>query len=77
MNPNSGERPCRDSAFHETTLIAVPLGPTGFSKVIFVDEDVLNLSVFLLCYVSFVIHFPITCFLKKNNINPAAATHFL
>ena len=32
--PNSGERPCRDPAFHETMVIAVPLGPSSFLKVI-------------------------------------------
>ena len=26
----SRERPCRDTAFHETLAITVPLGPTGF-----------------------------------------------
>ena len=28
------ERPCRDPAFHETRVITVPLGPTGFQKVV-------------------------------------------
>ena len=30
-----GERPCRDPAFHETTVILVPLGPSVFKNIIF------------------------------------------
>ena len=31
--PNSGERPCRDAAFHETIVITVPFEPSVFSNV--------------------------------------------
>ena len=30
-----GVRPCRDPAFHETTVILVPLGPSVFKNIIF------------------------------------------
>ena len=30
-----GERPCRDPALHETTVILVPLGPSVFKNIIF------------------------------------------
>ena len=33
--PNSGERPFRDPAFHETTIILMPLGPSDFKNIIF------------------------------------------
>jgi hypothetical protein len=33
--PNCGERPFRDPAFHETTVILVPLGPNVFQNIIF------------------------------------------
>ena len=32
--PNDSASPCRDPAFHETNVITVPLGPTGFWKVV-------------------------------------------
>jgi hypothetical protein len=32
---NPGERPFRDPAFHETTVILVPLGPNVFKNIIF------------------------------------------
>ena len=43
-------RPCRDLAFHETILITVPFGPSGFFKVTFVDGDwLMFFSSFFLC----------------------------
>ena len=33
--PKYGERPFRDPAFHETTVILVPLGPSVFKNIIF------------------------------------------
>ena len=30
----SGRRTCRDPAFHEPMVIVVPLGPTGFQKLV-------------------------------------------
>ena len=33
--PNPGERPFRDPAFHETTVIHVPLRPSVFKNIIF------------------------------------------
>jgi hypothetical protein len=33
--PNSGERPFCDPAFHETTVILVPLGPSVLKNIIF------------------------------------------
>ena len=33
--PNPGERPFGDLAFHETTIILVPLGPSVFQNIIF------------------------------------------
>ena len=33
--PNGGGHPFRDPAFHETTIIHVPLGPSVFKNIIF------------------------------------------
>ncbi len=33
--PKYGERPFRDPAFHETTVILMPLGPSVFKNIIF------------------------------------------
>ena len=57
MTPNSGERPCRDPASHETILITVPFGPSVFFNVIFFDEDWLTFrfNCFSLCYVLYAI----------------------
>jgi hypothetical protein len=33
--PNGAERPFRDRAFHETTVILMPLGPSVFKNIIF------------------------------------------
>jgi hypothetical protein len=35
MSNPRGKRPGADPAFHETTVISVPLGHTGFKNVIF------------------------------------------
>ena len=32
---SEGDRPGRNRAFHETIVITVPLGPTGFLKIVF------------------------------------------
>ena len=32
---SASRRPCRDPAFHETIVITMPFGPTGFLKVVF------------------------------------------
>ena len=36
--PKYGERPCRDPAFYETTVILVSLGPSVFKNIIFSIE---------------------------------------
>ena len=44
------ERPCHDPVFHESTVITVPLGPTGFQKVAFWSK-IKPFSFFLFLYV--------------------------
>jgi hypothetical protein len=55
--PYYQERPFRDPAFHETTVILVPLGPSVFLKDHFFDADWLlfHFFCFSLCYVLYVI----------------------
>ena len=54
MTPNSGERPCRGPAFHETIVITVPLGHRGLKKYMFstrLAHFLFLLRFFVLCVI--------------------------
>ena len=65
ITSNYGWRPGADPAFHETIIITVPLGVTGF-KTSFFDEDVLNFLFLLFFDVFDFIQFSITLFQKQQ-----------
>jgi hypothetical protein len=66
--PNGGGHPFRDPAFHETTVILVPLGPSVFVKHHFFDDDWLlfRFFCFSLLYVLYVIFIKLV---EKNSVN--------
>ena len=52
-DPSYQERACRDPAFHETIVITIPLGPTGFYKVFFFKFRLTHFRCLFFCVLFF------------------------